>query len=165
VSDTIPTVVFDCMIYLQGTTSSRGPAAALLRTFESGELTLLVSDDILDEVADVLSRPKVRRKSPSLTDERVNALLARIRDRATVVSGVPRLFSLERDPKDEKYLDLALHAGAQYLVTRDKDLLDLMEPATEEGRMFRQQHPGLTILDPVAFLRILAASPEGDESS
>ena len=34
---------------------------------------------------------------------------------------------LERDRKDEPYLDLALSANARYLISRDKDLLDLMQ--------------------------------------
>jgi hypothetical protein len=38
-------------------------------------------------------------------------------------------------------------------VTRDKDLLDLMDQTTEAGTDFRQRFPGLTILDPEAFLR------------
>ena len=69
---------------------------------------------------------------------------------AQLVSLVPSLFSLPRDPDDEPYLNLALAADADYLVTWDKDLLDLMQDAT-----FRAQYPRLTILNPVALLQIL----------
>jgi predicted nucleic acid-binding protein len=58
---------------------------------------------------------------------------------------------MSRDPKDEPYLNLALATGANHLVTRDKDLLDLMHDET-----FRAQHPGLQIIDPPALLRDLA---------
>jgi len=68
-----------------------------------------------------------------------------------VLSEVPRVFTLERDPKDEPYVNLALATGAQYLVSRDRDLLDLMSVAD-----FRQRYPALNILDPPAFLRALA---------
>jgi hypothetical protein len=41
------------------------------------------------------------------------------------------------------------------LVTRDKDLLDLMN-----DHAFRQRFPALTILDPVAFLKAIASREE-----
>ena len=55
---------------------------------------------------------------------------------------------------DEPYLNLALSANANYLVTWDKDMLDLMQ---DEG--FRTQHPQLTILNPVALLQALTPAP------
>ena len=67
---------------------------------------------------------------------------------------MPSLFSLPRDPDDEPYLNLAIAAGADYLVTWDKDLLDLMQDAS-----FRAQYPRLTILNPVALLQILTPPP------
>jgi len=66
---------------------------------------------------------------------------------------VPKRFELPRDPGDEPYLNLAIETGARFLVTRDRDLLDLMRWDTEEGRNFQSRFPDLRILDPVAFLR------------
>ena len=51
-------------------------------------------------------------------------------------------------------MDLAAAAGARYLVSRDKDLLSLMQ-----DEAFRQQFPDLTIVDPVAFLREIRRLP------
>ena len=55
-----------------------------------------------------------------------------------------------RDPDDEPYLNLAIAVSADYLVTRDNDLLDLMQDSA-----FRVRFPSLTILDPVTALRLL----------
>jgi predicted nucleic acid-binding protein len=66
--DPRPRVVFDCMIFLQATASESGPAAALLRLVERNVLSLFVSREILDEVRDVLSRSKIRRNNPDITD-------------------------------------------------------------------------------------------------
>ena len=79
-----------------------------------------------------------------------------LRDRmAQLVSTVPSLFSLPRDPDDEPYLNLAIAADADHLVTWDKDMLDLMQ---DQG--FRAQYPQLTILNPVALLEILRRPSE-----
>ena len=45
-------------------------------------------------------------------------------------------------------MNLALAAEAKCLVSRDRDLLDLMHDES-----FRRQYPDLQILEPVAFLR------------
>lgn len=67
------------------------------------------------------------------------------------MNAVPRRFQYDRDPGDEFVVNLALEANAEYLITRDRDLLDLMGDAT-----FREGHRSLSILDPVDFLRELA---------
>ena len=55
------------------------------------------------------------------------------------------------DPKDAPYVNLALATRATFLVSRDKDLLDLMKDAG-----FRERYPALVILDPAEFLRAMA---------
>jgi putative PIN family toxin of toxin-antitoxin system len=149
-----PRVVFDCVAYLQAVAGPSGPAARLLELVEGGRFILFVSDHVLAEVREVLERPRVRAKNPAVTDETTTELLDRLGRLATKVADVPPLFTLPRDPDDEPYINLALTTNADYLVTRDKDLLDLMsDPA------FRASHPQLTILNPVALLRLLTPSP------
>jgi putative PIN family toxin of toxin-antitoxin system len=143
--------VFDCVILLQAAGRPTGPAAACLQAVRDGRLELFLSPDILAEVRDVLSRPKTLRKFPALTPEAVDVFLGDVASHATTVPAVPKVFTLARDPKDEPYIDLAAATQARYLVSRDKDLLDLMGDDA-----FRQQFPGLTVIDPVALLRELA---------
>ncbi|MEP7341117.1 MAG: putative toxin-antitoxin system toxin component, PIN family [Acidobacteriota bacterium] len=151
--DDILRVVFDCMIYLQATANENSPAAAALRLFDAGEIALYVSPAILSEIADVLNRPKVRQKNSRITDVNVEALLKRLADKAVVLKNVPEAFKYSRDPKDEPYINLAVAVGAQYLVSRDKDLLDLMTDYTQECKEFRQRFRPLKVVDPVAFLK------------
>ncbi len=154
-----PRVVFDCMVYLQGAGRPLGPARACFRLVDDGKVMLCISSDILTEVRDVLSRPKSREKFPLLTTEWVGTFVENAERKAIVLGEVPRIFILERDPKDEPYLNLAIASGAEYLVSRDKDMLDLMSDDT-----FRQRYPALTILDPPAFLQAMAAREEDARS-
>jgi predicted nucleic acid-binding protein len=68
-----------------------------------------------------------------------------------MIPGVPRVFSYQRDPKDEPYIDLAIAAGASYLVSRDNDVLDLANPTDADGARLRHLAPLLQILDPLSF--------------
>ena len=147
-----PVAVYDCMVFLQGAARPTGPAAACLSLAEGGHVTLCLCPSILAEVRDVLARPTVVRKFPSLTPETVAAFLARVGRFARQCAEPPVVLTLARDPKDEKYLNLAAAAGTEYLVSRDNDLLDLTTSDQPEAVALRVAAPRLTILDPINFL-------------
>ncbi len=159
-----PRVVFDCMVYLQATVNESGPAAALLRLVDNDEIALFVSHEVLAEVREVLARPKIRQRNPAITDERVDALLSRVADKATFLDDVRQHFTYARDPKDEKYLNLAIEVAAAYLVSRDKDLLDLMTGAGDECQDFRWRFNALTVIEPVEFLRTVRSRPSRERT-
>jgi putative PIN family toxin of toxin-antitoxin system len=140
--------VFDCVVYLQAAISDQGPAAACLSLVEGGRVALVASPAILAEVRDVLSRDKLRKKFPHLTDARVEQFVQHIGNIAQLLPDGPSVITLPRDPDDALYVDVAIAAQAKYLVSRDKDLLDLMTDSS-----FRQQYPDLAIVDPAQFLK------------
>jgi len=111
-----------------------------------------MSPDVLAEIRDVLNRPEHRTRFPALTPIAVDAFLARYLRAISWFPVVPDSYTVQRDPKDSKYVNLALAAEAPYLLTTDRDLLDLMKSDTVEGRDFIHRFPKLKILDPVAFL-------------
>lgn len=152
-----PLVVFDCVVFLQGLIKESGPAVTCLERFEQGRLSLVISPDILAELHDVLSRSQLRRDFPLLTDEKVEQLIETLLLKGRLLRNVPRRFELPRDPEDEPYLNAAIESGAQFLVTRDRDLLDLMNLDTKQGRDFQFRFPQLKILNPVEFLEALGS--------
>jgi predicted nucleic acid-binding protein len=54
--------------------------------------------------------------------------------------------------KDEPYINLAIITAADYLVSRDADLLDLGRDSDVDGERLRRHSPRLRVLDPVEFL-------------
>jgi putative PIN family toxin of toxin-antitoxin system len=139
--------VFDCMVFLQAATNDRGPAFACLALAEANEIRLYVTAEILAEVREVLAREKIQAKFPHLTPDRVDIFLQKIATFAVLVNDVPDAGVMIRDPDDLPYLNLALAANVAFIVSRDKDLLDLMK-----DEAFAAKHPQLRIVDPAAFL-------------
>jgi putative PIN family toxin of toxin-antitoxin system len=135
------------MVFLQAATSDRGPAFACLELVESGEIALYVSPAVLDEIRDVLSRPKIQAKFPHLTAERIDVFLQKVATMATIVHEIPDAGLPVRDLDDLPYLNLAIATGVEYIVTRDKDLLELIKAPA-----FRARCPQMRITEPVAFL-------------
>lgn len=115
-------------------------------------MQLRLSEEILTELSGVLKRPTIRTRYPELTDEIAEDFLKRLRSTAEITTDVPKRFSYPRDIDDEPYLNLAIEAEANYLVSRDKDLLDLMTGYSYECKEFRQRFRSLTVIDPIEFL-------------
>ena len=151
-------VVFDCMVFLQAVMSEKSLAFKLFEFVEEDSLTLFISNEILNEINNVLRRPYIRDKNPQITDESVKIFLNRVLKEAVLLNKIPKHFQLLRDPKDEKYINLAVEAEADYFVSRDNDLLDLMSRFTEDCKEFRQRFRPLKVVKPLEFLRIVEDS-------
>ena len=148
-----PAVVFDCMIFLQALANDASPAAGALDLVDTGEITLFVSEQVLREVRKVLDRPEVRTALPGINDLRIESLFRRLERKAVLVKEVPKVFEYPRDPEDEPYINLAIAIGAKFLVSRDRDLLDLMTAHDVESKQFRQRFRLLTIVEPEDLIR------------
>lgn len=144
-------VVFDCNIFFHAFLSDTGPAGQLLTAVSDKQLSLFLSEFILDELRDVLARPQIVA-SFHFSTERVTTYLKSLVDLATWVADVPHVFDFPRDHSDEHYVDLALAVKAHLIVSRDKDLLSLNDPGSPEGRAFRQRFPNLLVLTPPELL-------------
>jgi len=100
------------------------------------EGVVLVSDDTLDELAEVLSRKKFDPYVTRKDRETFILLLGRISERVEIV----RRIQACRDPKDDKFLELAVNGEADLIISGDRDLQAL--------------HPfmGIPILSPSDYL-------------
>jgi len=150
-SDT-PGVVFDCNIFMQALGFPHGPAGRCLELVWEGKLKLLLSRQILAEVQSVTARPKIAAKL-RVRAGRIEKFINSIESSGQLFDTFPNVFVYERDPRDAHYVNLALAAGAGVIVSRDKDLLELMDRSKPDGRRFHDQFPAMRILDPVSFLK------------
>jgi len=146
-------VVFDCNLFLQAVGKGGNHAFRCLQLAMDGEVTLCVSEQVLAEVVEVLRRPLVREMFPMLDDDRVDSLVAWLREFAEVIDPVPHEYDYPDDPKDEPYIDLAIAADATFLVSWDKHIIRLGDKAHAEGRRFMQLHPSVNVMDPQRFLK------------
>ncbi len=150
-------VVFDCNTFLQALASPNGPAGRCVQLAIDGKVELFLSPTVFEELHDVASRPKVIAKL-QLSPDRTQEFIDVIEVTATILAGFPEPFVYERDPDDAHYVNLAVAANANLIVSRDKDLLDLMDSTKRQTADFQERFPQLRILDPVSFLREIGDS-------
>lgn len=98
---------------------------------------LLISEATLTELADVLARPKFDRYVSIEDRQQFLRLLG------SVAELVPIIYPIRacRDPKDDKFLELAVNGSAALIITGDKDLLAL------------DPFQGIAIITPASFLK------------
>jgi len=98
-----------------------GTASRLVPLWQSGEITLLLSKAILQEYLRALTYPKFR-----LSDQAIRGLIEEeVLPFVKTIEVRKRLTVVRRDPDDNKFLECAVTGGAKYLVTGDRDLLEL----------------------------------------
>ena len=103
-----------------------GNEAGLLRKIEQGKAKLYITNEILKEVEEVIKRPKFDkvRKNAGLTPDQI---MQKIVSLSHLVIAPKLNIKVCRDEKDNKFLECAESAKADYLVSGDDDLLVLKE--------------------------------------
>ena len=128
-------LVLDTNVLISGALSiTSTPARALEMAISTGDL--LASMATLRELTEKLLSPKF---DAYVSRDRREALLLRLSPLVQIVT-ILQTFHVSRDPKDDKFLDVAVNGCADVIVTGDGDLLAL--------------HPfrGIAILTPAAYL-------------
>jgi len=148
--------VFDCNIFIQALLNPKGIAGQCLDAVRNKKVELYLSKATLDEIRDVILRPNILTRLPDATTEQIEAFIENIINISSFIKIVPSSFKYERDPKDEMIVDLAAVCKADYIVSRDRDLLDLMASFDDESKEFRQKFRPLKVVAPIEFLKIIA---------
>lgn len=118
-------VVIDTNVLLAGL-FWHGPPHAVLEHVRSGKLTMISSPVLLDELAEVITRPKFDAILARINSTREDALFE-IQQLAEVLDPPPLPQPVCRDPDDDHVLALALAAKVDMIITGDEDLLVLQQ--------------------------------------
>jgi putative PIN family toxin of toxin-antitoxin system len=117
--------VLDTVIFVRALINPKGRWGRQLFE-EADNYTLVLSTEIVSEILDVIYRPEIRQRFPEMLEPpRMNRLLAII-EAAEVMYPTERI-EVCRDPKDNKFFECAVAAGADYIVSEDADIVDVGE--------------------------------------
>ena len=123
-----PRAVIDTNVLLDFWVFDDAASRPLRAAVENGQVNALRSGDSVDELTQVI----MREKFELATEARFGIL----RDWDRLATPVERVFAAPfacSDQADQKFLDLAYTARADWLVTKDKALLKLARRARRDG--------------------------------
>ena len=117
----------------------RGRPSEIIHLGQEGDITLITSLSILAELTHVL------RDYLGASDDEAYEVYKRIGTFVEIVYPTQWVNVVPDDPDDNKFVECALEGKAQYVISRDQDLLRLGE------------YEGIRMVDDVEFLDILRA--------
>lgn len=113
-------VLVDTNVWVSALINPHGYPARLKAAWVQGQFEAVVSIPLLDELAEVLARPRIRIKY-GLDDQEISEFLRLLAVRSRRVTPQGQLHVC-RDPDDDLILETALLGQASYAVSRDDDM-------------------------------------------
>lgn len=115
-----------------------GPPRAVLELVISGAVDCSLSMPILDELKAVLQRPRF-----GFSEEQALNVVEEMHGICDIVEPLVRIDKIHADPDDDRVLECAVESSAQYIISGDSDLLELVE------------FDGIHILAPQEYLHLM----------
>lgn len=139
--------VIDTNIWVSSLLNPFGFPAKLRKSFEDGLFHVVISESMIEELADVLSRSRIRNKY-DISEDDIKELLVLLEEHAEDVS-ISGDINICRDKDDDFVIETAVKGKAEYLVTRDDDI-----KFDETISSFLAKH-GVTVISLSKFLNIM----------
>lgn len=116
-------VVLDSVIAVSAFLTEGLTADLIFQCQES--VNLYTTTEILQEIRNVLlEKPHIRNRY-SYSADKVETFIDYLKDISIIVAQLPDIHVIERDPKDDIIISCAVAVSADYIISRDRDLLDL----------------------------------------
>jgi uncharacterized protein len=139
--------VIDVNVLVSAILGPLGFSRRVVLAWEAGEFDAISSEGIISELEEKLSQPRITRRYNVDSPADIRWIEALLRTQADViVVAAAQIQTVTRDPEDDLVLATARLAGAHYLVTGDKRLLELAD------------HEGTKIVTPKEFIELLGGS-------
>lgn len=119
-------VVLDTNVLLSGLMAPAGTPGRVVAAWFEARFDVVMSLEQLGEIGRALGYPKIRRKL-GWDEQRIEQFIRQLYLRAEIVELRPTAIEIPRDPHDVPILATLTAAGADILVTGDRDLLELRE--------------------------------------
>lgn len=132
-----PRVVLDTNVLISAILFG-GPPREILELVIHGAMDCSLSLPILDELRDVLCRPKF-----GFSPEQSLQVLEELYAVCDVIQPIERIPMITSDPDDNRILECAAESKAEFIISGDRHLLDL------------EQYRGIRIVTPSEYLRAI----------
>lgn len=136
-------IVLDTNLFVSALLKPGSNPDIIVHAVRDEKVVLLMSESICHEISRVLTYPKIRSRL-AVSDEDLKKFVQLFGTVAIITPGVLNLPQLDADPDDTKYLICAVEGRADYIVSGDHHLTDLVT------------YRAIRIVTPADFVQILA---------
>jgi len=133
-----PRVVLDTNVMVSGLLW-KGKSNQILEWVEEGKLELCQSKETLEELAQVLDYPRIKKRVKKL-GMKADEIIVSVERGSKIFDILTNEAVVTEDPDDDIFINLALTSGAKFIVSGDSHLLNI------------GQHKDIKILSPNQFV-------------
>ena len=134
-------LVLDTNIVVSGT-FWKGDSFRILDLVNKGKVNIIVTQPILEEYDKIIHSEEILEKIDIYQQVKIK-VLQDILSKATLVDPKEKIQIIKDDPDDDKFLEAAIEAKADYIISKDKHLLK------------HREYKGIKIIKPEEFLKII----------
>ena len=117
-------IVLDANIFISAFFWGGNPRAVLERVINKSD-DLLITKEILDEIEDVIGRPKFH-----VDRDAIEYFIKSIEETGTKIIPKKQIINASRDKTDNKYIECAIAGNADYIISGDIHLLEIKKCRT-----------------------------------
>jgi len=137
-------IVLDTNVLVSAFISKQGQCAKIIDLISMlEEIQLVLSEPILNEFKDVLSRDEVNARFNYSTHD-IESFAQAVKDISTIVNIKSNFKVIKEDPKDDVFLNTAYDGKAEYIVSGDHHLRNL------------KRFKGVKIVSPKQMVKVIA---------
>lgn len=120
-------VVLDTNIFVSGILNCNGVPGKILKDWQENKFILAISTPIIKEIEQVLNSEKIQTflKKHNVVENDLKEFFSTLNFNTMITEPSFKVEIIEEDPADNKFLECALMAKAEYIVSGDKHLLKL----------------------------------------
>lgn len=133
-------IVLDTNVVISAGISTDGNPALIFEMLILEDVKNYTTQDIIDEIKEVLLRPRITKIISLVEQEFIIGIFEKFSEKIAV--GI-KFQEIKDDPDDNKFLECAVSASADYIISGDNHLLKLHK--------FR----GIKIITPAEFVKLM----------
>jgi len=114
-------VVIDTNVFVSSFFNPKGNPKRVIDLWKNRKITICITEEILEEYVEVLARLGLSYE-PELEEL---LKLFKKKNNIVYISPTPKFSLIKDDPSDNKFIECAAAAQAQYIISGDKHLLNL----------------------------------------
>ncbi|MBU0460819.1 MAG: putative toxin-antitoxin system toxin component, PIN family [Nanoarchaeota archaeon] len=133
-------VVLDTNVVISSAISSDGNPASIFEMLLLEEIQNFTTEEIIEEIKEVLERPRITKRLSLIERE---FILNNFIHFSTTIKPAVRIEEIKDDPDDNKFLECAVSAKADYIISGDEHLLKV------------NRFKGILIVTPAEFVSIV----------
>lgn len=114
--------VLDTNVFISGIFWEGNFCSQIIYKWRMDEFELVSSKEIIEELAKTLNNFKI-----SMSEDKIQEWINLIIKNAIIVEPGEKIEIIKEDPSDNKFLEVALNGGADFIISQDQHLLKLRQ--------------------------------------